>query len=414
MNQERSDQHAGEARVGKAAWMALIAAGAGWMLDATDVMLYSFALGEIRAEFGIDNAQAGLIASATLVASAVGGAAAGVLCDRIGRVRVLMLSILFYSIFTALSATSRSPGELAFWRVLVGLGLGAEWSAGSVLVAETWPARHRGKAIGLMQSGWALGCIVAALASAAILPTLGWRWLFALGILPALLVVVIRMGVKEPVVWETSRREASRPPLLRTLATPPYARRVVVATLTTSALLFAYWGLFTWVPQHLARSTGEGGAGLGLVKSTKWIVAMQVGAFLGYTSFGFFADRFGRRPAFIAWVLGAAAVVPVYALYARNESVLLIAGPLVGFFGHGYFSVFGAILAELFPTSVRGAAQGLCYNAGRAVSALAPWAVGSVADRHGLGVAIALTSVLYLVGAALVIFLPETRGKEIT
>ena len=398
-------------RVDRAAWMALFAAGAGWMLDAADVMLYSFALQQIREEFGLDNARAGLIASVTLLSSAVGGGVAGVLADRIGRVRVLMLSILFYSVFTGLSATARSAEELAFWRVLVGLGLGAEWSAGSVLVAETWPARHRAKAIGLMQSGWAIGCIVAALLSAAVLPMLGWRWLFALGVLPALLVVVIRFGVAEPRVWR--ELPAARTPFVRTMAAAPNARRAIVAMAMTSTLLFAYWGLFTWVPQHLSRPAAEGGLGFSLLKSTSWIVAMQCGAFLGYTSFGFFADRFGRRPAFVAFVLGAAIIVPVYALYARNETVLLVAAPLVGFFGHGYFSVFGAMLAELFLTSIRGAAQGMCYNAGRAASALAPWAVGSIADRQGLGVAIAMTGVLYLIGAMLVLLLPETKGKTI-
>jgi MFS family permease len=387
------------------------------MLDATDVMLYSFAIGDVSKEFHLDKAGAGLIASATLVASAVGGAFAGVLSDRIGRVRVLMLSILFYSLFTALSATARSAGELTFWRVLVGLGLGAEWSAGSVLVAETWPAKHRGKAIGLMQSGWAIGYILASLLAAAVLPRFGWRWLFAAGVLPALLVVLIRRTVKEPESWH--RAASERTPgsqlgtLVRTLSKRPYAARAVVATLITSSLLFAYWGLFTWVPQYLARPEAEGGAGLGVVKSTPWIVAMQAGAFLGYVSFGFLSDRFGRRPAFLGFVLAAAAVVPVYAMQARQPWVLMLMGPLVGFFGHGYFSVFGAMLAELFPSSVRGAAQGMCYNLGRAVSAAAPWAIGSIADSKGLGVAISLTAGLYLVGAALVWFLPETRGTEI-
>jgi len=230
-------------------------------------------------------------------------------------------------------------------------------------------------------------------------------------------VVLIRRTVKEPESWH--RAASERTPgsqlgtLVRTLSTRPYAARAVVATLITSSLLFAYWGLFTWVPQYLARPEAEGGAGLGVVTSTPWIVAMQAGAFLGYVGFGFLSDRFGRRPAFLGFVLAAAAVVPVYAMQARQPWVLMLMGPLVGFFGHGYFSVFGAMLAELFPSSVRGAAQGMCYNLGRAVSAAAPWAIGSIADSKGLGVAISLTAGLYLVGAALVWFLPETRGTEI-
>ncbi len=395
-----------------AQWKTLIAAGLGWMLDALDVMLYAFALGAIRSEFGLDAAQAGALASVTLLASAAGGILFGFAADRIGRARALIVSILTYSVFTALTATSRSVAELVLWRALVGIGLGGEWSAGSVLVAETWPARHRGKAIGLMQSGWAIGYAAAALLAAAILPKYGWRVLFALGIAPALLTVWIRRSVPEPEIWSSSARR----PLLdaRALLRPPLRRRVVVSTALATSLLFAYWGLFTWVPSYLAGSREAGGAGLGVVRSSWWIVAMQAGAFLGYSSFGFFADRFGRRPAVQAFVLGAAVLVPVYGMGARSATALLLLGPLVGFFGHGYFSVFGAMLAELFPSSIRATAQGICYNAGRAVSALAPFTIGALADAYGLGIALAFTSAFFLAGAFLVLLLPETRGEELS
>lgn len=395
-----------------AQWKTLIAAGLGWMLDALDVMLYAFALGAIRSEFGLDAAQAGALASVTLLASAAGGILFGFAADRIGRARALIVSILTYSVFTALTATSRSVAELVLWRALVGIGLGGEWSAGSVLVAETWPARHRGKAIGLMQSGWAIGYAAAALLAAAILPVYGWRVLFALGIAPALLTVWIRRSVPEPEIWSASARR----PLLdaRALLRPPLRRRVVVSTALATSLLFAYWGLFTWVPSYLAGPKEAGGAGLGIVRSSWWIVAMQAGAFLGYSSFGFLADRFGRRPTLQAFVLGAAVLVPVYGMGARSATALLLLGPLVGFFGHGYFSVFGAMLAELFPSSIRATAQGICYNAGRAVSALAPFTIGALADAYGLGIALAFTSAFFLAGAFLVLLLPETRGEELS
>lgn len=397
-----------------AAWKALAAAGAGWMLDAMDVMLYAFALGPISKEFGLTAAQSGAVASATLIASAAGGAVSGLLADRFGRVRMLMVSVLIYSLFTALTATSQTVTQLVFWRVLVGIGMGGEWSAGAVLVAETWPARHRGKAIGLMQSGWAIGYILAALLAAAIIPRWGWRPLFAIGLLPALLLVWVRKNLPEPELWASRSKESRRlTSSLPILAKSPYAGRVLIATATATALLFAYWGLFTWVPTYLASPLEKGGAGLGIVKSTAWIVPMQIGAFFGYTSFGFLADRFGRRPTFIAFVLGAAVLVPIYGASARSETWLMVLGPLVGFFGHGYFSVFGSMLAELFPSSVRGTAQGLCYNLGRAASAAAPWVIGALADTRGLGPALGLTSVLYIVGAGLVLLLPETRGKEI-
>jgi MFS family permease len=193
-------------------WKALFAAQFGWMLDAMDVMLYAFALTVIRREFDLSSAEAGALASVTLVASAVGGILFGMISDRIGRARALMYSILAYSIFTALTATSGSVAQLVVWRTLVGLGMGGEWSAGSVLVSETWPAEHRGKAIGLMQSGWAIGYILAALLSALILPDYGWRVLFLFGLLPALLAAWIRQSIPEPEIWVTGRQTSKRSP----------------------------------------------------------------------------------------------------------------------------------------------------------------------------------------------------------
>lgn len=394
------------------AWKALAAGGAGWMLDAMDVAMYFFALRSIQAEFKLTDAQSGALGSAALVSAAVGGVLFGYLADRFGRVRMLMVSILVYSVFTALTATARSLPELVLWRVLVGFGLGGEWSAGSVLVAECWPAKHRGKAVGLMQSGFAIGYILAALLAAAVIPHFGWRTLFVIGVAPALLLVWIRRNLREPAAAGHTP-SAGLASTLGVLARPPYVRHALIATLTASALLFAYWGLFTWIPSFLSTPVEKGGAGLSLVKSLGWIIPMQTGAFFGYASFGFFADRYGRKPCFIAFVLAAAVIVPIYGLSARSSAVLMILGPFLGFFGHGYFSVFGAMLAELFPKAVRGTAQGLCYNLGRATSALAPFAIGAVAETRGLGAALAMTSVLFVVGAVLMLLLPETRGKAL-
>jgi MFS family permease len=400
-----------------AQWKALLAAQMGWMLDAMDVMLYAFALSAIQAEFSLTGAGAGALASATLVTSAAGGIFFGWLADRIGRTQALVYSILMYSVCTALTATSRGVAELVLWRALVGVGLGGEWSAGSVLVSETWPAAHRGKAIGLMQSGWAIGYIAAALLAAAILPVWGWRVLFAVGVLPALLTFWIRRHVPEPAVWRNAAPAEgagrARGGVLGDIFRPPLQRPTLVAVAMTTCVLFAYWGLFTWIPSFLAAPLDKGGAGLGIVKSSGWIVPMQIGAFLGYTLFGFLADRFGRRPVFAAFLVAAAVLVPVYGQLARHEVVLLAMGPLIGFFGHGYFSVFGAMLAELFPTRIRGTAQGLVYNTGRAVSALAPFSIGALADTHGIGSALAVTAAFFLAGAALMALLPETRGREL-
>jgi MFS family permease len=390
--------------VTREAWRTLAAAMLGWMLDGMDVMLYAFALTTIQAEFGMSSAAAGAMASMTLVTSAIGGALAGFFADRYGRARVLVWSILIYSVFTGMTATARTMWELAFWRALVGFGLGAEWSAGSVLVAETWPPEHRGKAIGFMQSGWAIGYILAALLAAAIIPAWGWRALFIVGTLPALLTLWVRRAVKEPDIWRRAERRS---------VTGVVGRRLVLATLMCASVLFAYWGLFTWIPAFLASPVERGGAGLGLVRSTGWIIPAQIGAFLGYTTFGFFSDRWGRRPVFITFVVAAAALVPIYGLTARNPATLMLLGPLIGFFGHGYFSVFGALLAELFPSGVRATAQGIAYNAGRALSALAPPAIGAVADQTGIGAALAVTSAFFLAGAGIMLMLPETKGEAL-
>ncbi|MEK7407912.1 MAG: MFS transporter [Acidobacteriota bacterium] len=395
-------------------WRALWAAMLGFMLDALDVLLYVFALQTLRAEFGLSNAQAGVVSSATLICSAAGGIMFGFVADRVGRKRALIYTILLYSLASGGTALARSFGELLFWRALIGFGLGGEWSAGAVLVAESWPPESRARAIGFMQAGWAIGYMLAAGVTAVVLPRFGWRVLFLTGLLPALLTLAIRRYVVEPEVWTACREPAQWGRLFR----PPLARRTVLAATLTSSVLLAYWGLFTWLPSFLSAPREAGGAGLSVVRTSAWVIPVQVGAFCGYVSFGWLADRMGRRPAFLAYMLGAATLVPLYGAMPRwlgpqAETGLLLLGPLVGFLGSGYFSLFGAMLAELFPTAVRGAGQGLTYNAGRALSALAPYLVGAVADRRGLGAALALNSGFFLLGAMLIFTLPETRRTRL-
>lgn len=395
----------------KRQWQVLAAAAFTWMLDGMNIMLYAFALTRVQREFGLSSAMAGAVASVTLLSSAVGGVAFGYVADRFGRTRALGIAILAYSLFTAATATAHSLAALMMWRLLVGLGMGGAWVAGAALVAEEWPAQHRGKAIGIVQSGWAVGYIAAALLSASIMPAYGWRLLFVMGATPALLAIWVWRNLQEPEAWCASQRSAIS---IRSLCTAPLLRTAGIASALSSALMFAYWGLFNWVPAYLASPRENGGAGMSMVQSVSWIVPMQIGAFFGYTCFGFLADRFGRRPTFVGFVLCAALCVPVYGLFAASPTILLLTGPLVGFFGHGYFSVFGAMLAELFPTGIRATAQGLCYNTGRGISALAPMTIGAIAGRNGIGVALACTSVFYLVGALLIYLLPETRGRELS
>lgn len=393
---------------------ALIAGGAGWMLDGMDVMLYALALTTIKDDFKLTAAQSGLIASATLLASAFGGVAFGMIADRIGRVRALSISILLYSICTALCATAHNLEMLIFWRLLVGIGMGGEWAAGSVLIAETWDPKQRGRAIGVMQSGWAIGYILAALLAGAIIPTLGWRWLFVVGAAPALVVFWIRHSVPEPDAWlRSSGARVGLGESLAILSRPPYRARVATACLLTTSLMFAFWGLFTWIPGFLAMPPEKGGAGLEFVKSTGWIVTIQIGAFFGYFTFGFLAERFGRRAVFTIFTVGAAIFTPIFGLSAGNKWLLFAVGPVIGYFGHGFFSVFGALLAELFPARVRATAQGLCYNFGRGVSAIAPTVIGALSVNLGLGTALAFLGLLFLAGAVIFLFLPNTQGEKL-
>lgn len=380
------------------------------MLDAMDVLLYVFALTTLKSEFGWTNAQAGLVSSVTLITSSVGGIVAGAVSDRIGRRRTLIYTILLYSLASAGTATSRGILDLVFWRALVGLGLGGEWSAGATLVAESWPAEHRAKAVSFMQSGWALGYIAAAGLAAWILPLYGWRMLFLTGVLPALVTVFIRRKVQEPEIWLKSERKTSFLSIFRA----PYGRRTLFATVLATSVLFAYWGLFTWLPGFLSSPTAQGGAGMSIVKTSGFVFAVQIGAFFGYLCFGVLADRFGRRPAFAFYVAMAALLTPLYGFAARLSPLLLLAlGPCVGFFGTGFFSLFGTMLAELYPTPMRGAGQGFVYNFGRGLSALAPYAVGSLADRHGLGAALGLNAAFFLAASLLVFLLPETKQTHL-
>jgi MFS family permease len=395
--------------VDRKAWRALFAAQLGWMLDAMDVLLFTFAVLPIQKEFGLTKAQIAIPLAVTLFASAIGGVVFGHLADRIGRVRAMTFSILLYSLGTAGLATSAALWQVIAWRVIVGLGMGGEWSCGSVLVAETWPAKHRAKAMGIMQSGWAIGALIAAGLSALFLERFGWRVLFLIGALPAVAAFIIRRTVEEPPLWR--ERDKTTSTRWTEIFAPQFLRRTLIATAVASSVLIAYWGVTSWLPAFLATPIAQGGAGLTVTKSATWLIVLQVGAFLGYISFGWIADRIGRRPAFTFFMIAATLVVPYFAFHARSPVALLTVGPLVGYFVHGYFSLFGAMLAELFPTRIRATAQGFCYNGGRFVSAATTYGIGTT--KYGLGESITAVALLFALGGILIWLLPETKGTEL-
>ncbi len=392
---------------------ALLASTLGWMLDGMDVTLYAMVIAALLRELQLTTGQAGLLASITLVASAAGGILFGLGADRLGRRRALIASILVYSVFTAACGFSRTVFELAVFRFLLGLGMGGEWATGAALVAETWRPEHRAKALGLMQSGFAIGYALAAAVTALVLPRWGWRAVFFVGILPALVTLWIRRGVEESPLWLTrqSRAPDTTSPL-RNLLAAPYRRFVLITLLMNSAALFAWWGLFTWIPPYLALPIEQGGRGLTIAVSSLWIIVMQAGMWLGYVSFGFISDALGRKKTYIAYLLLAAALVPLYA-WAEAAWALLILGPLLAFFGTGHFTGFGVITSELFPTSFRASAMGLTYNFGRALSAAAPWVLGTVAAHRSLSSAFWISGLAFLTAAMIALAVPETRGRSL-
>ncbi|MEK6397613.1 MAG: MFS transporter, partial [Terriglobus sp.] len=287
----------------------LLAAAFGWMLDSMDVMLYSMVIPAAQKDLGMSSATAGLIMSFTLIAAAVGGIGFGFVADRLGRTRALSASILIYTVSTGLCAFVHSVPQLAACRLLLGIGMGGEWASGAALVAETWPQRHRAKALALVQSAWALGYALAAGIVALIMPHFGWRAVFLAGLFPALFTVWIRRKVKEPEHWAPALDVSAR-----LLFRGPLVRRTLIITSMNAASLFAWWGLFSWTPTFLAAPVSKGGHGLNILHTAAFTIVMQVGTFLGYVSFGPLADRFSRKWTYVSFLFIAASVVPLYAL----------------------------------------------------------------------------------------------------
>jgi MFS family permease len=428
-------------------WRTFLAAFLGWALDAMDLLLFAFAVEEIAIIFNLSPPEVGTLFSVTLFASAFGGALFGIVSDYIGRVRALTYTILIYSAFTGLSGFSPNVTFLLACRVFLGLGMGGEWASGEVLVAETWPREHRGKGIGLVQSGWAIGYILAAFLATLIIPhfergvtyhvpifgnmdgvNIGWRILFFAGVTPALLVLYIRRHLEEPEIWKKTSKMRKEGKLkkesggftLSQIFKPDLLKYTVSATILTSLCMIAYWGLYFWIPQFIAKPIEEGGVGFGQ-KGFVWIIPINIGAFIGCNTFGWISDRFGRRPVFVFYLLAMAIVVYLFGHVTKladffNVSRLfafIVIGFFVGFFGTGFYSGFGAIFSEVFPTRARGTAQGFCYNVGRGVSAVAPPLVGFFAAKYGYGSALVTVSAFSVLAAIVVLTFPETRGKSL-
>jgi len=379
-----------------------------------DVQLYSFVIPALISIWGITRGEAGTLATAALLVSAAGGWLAGWLADRIGRVRTLQIAILWFAVFTFLSGLAQNFEQLFAARALMGLGFGGEWAAGAVLLGEVTRPEHRGKALGMMQAGWAVGWGAAALLYAfffsALPPETAWRALFFVGIAPALLVFFVRRYVREPAVYLKTRSQLAASgdqPSAWEIFRPPLLRITAFGGLMGTGAQGGYYAVTTWLPTFLRTERN-----LSVLDSAGYLAVSIAGAFCGYLTGGFLADRIGRRFTFLVFAIGAGVVAVSYTMAPFGDAAMLVLGFPLGFFASGVFSAMGPFFTEHFPTRVRDAGQGFAYNVGRATGALFPTLVGLLSAHIPLSQAIGLFAGLAYATMAIAAFLlPETRGK---
>jgi MFS family permease len=394
----------------------LLATFGGWGLDGMDVMIYSFVIPTLIAAWHMSRAQAGMLSTVALLLSAVGGWLAGLLADRYGRTRILQATILWFAVFTCLSGFTNSFWQLLIVRGLQGLGFGGEWAVGSVLMGEAIRAEYRGKAVGTVQGGWAIGWGVTAISYTVLFsklpPSLAWRTMFWVGILPALLVFYIRRHVPEPEVFrrtlarENSLGEGSH--FLEIFSPSLLATTGLTALLAVGAQ-GGYYAITTWLPTYLKTTRG-----LSVLNTGAYLFVVITGSFVGYLVSAWLADRLGRKRTLVLFAVCSLAAIVAYTLLPISNSIMLVLGFPLGFFASGVFSPIGAFFTELFPSRVRGSGQGFSYNVGRGIGALFPTLVGVLSARLELGHAISIFAVAaYLTMVVAILLLPETRGREL-
>ena len=391
---------------------AFVACFGGWALDAMDVQIYSFVIPALISSWGLSRGQAGALGTAALLVSAAGGWLAGWFADRYGRVLALQIAIAWFSLFTFLSGLAQNYEQLFAARAFLGLGFGGEWAAGAVLLGEVIRPERRGKALGMMQSGWAVGWGAAAALYAlffSVLPAeTAWRALFMAGIVPALLVLYVRRYVEEPAVYIASKaKPAADPVSWREIFRPPLLKATLLGGLLGTGAQGGYYAVTTWLPTYLRAERK-----LSVLDSAGYLAVLIAGAFCGYLAGGFLADRVGRRLGFLVFAIGAGVVAVTYTTIPFGNSAMLFLGFPLGFFASGVFSGMGAFFTEIFPTRVRGMGQGFAYNVGRATGALFPSFVGILSTYMPLGQAIGCFAALgYAIMAIAAFVLPETKGK---
>ncbi|SAK96269.1 major facilitator transporter [Caballeronia temeraria] len=399
------------------ALQALIASVLGYAMDGFDLLILGFMLPAIAADLHLTPAQSGALVTWTLAGAVAGGIVFGMLSDYFGRVRMLTWTILVFAVFTGLCALAQGYGDLLIYRTIAGIGLGGEFGIGMALVAEAWPARLRARVSSYVGIGWQLGVLAAALITPMLLPLIGWRGMFAVGLLPAVASFFVRRHVEEPALF-TERRAAAKAnanasaarkiPLKRLFDDARTTRASIGVIILCSVQNFGYYGLMIWLPSYLSKTFGYS-----LTQSGLWTAATVLGMALGIWLFGLAADRFGRKPAFLVYQIGAVAMVFVYS-HLTSPLALLIGGAVMGVFVNGMLGGYGALISEIYPTEARATAQNVLFNIGRAVGGLGPVAVGALAARYSFAVALAFLASIYLLDVVATLFLiPEKRGAEL-
>ena len=385
---------------------ALAAATIGYAMDGFDLLILGFMLRAISADLHLTPAQAGSLVTWTLIGAVAGGILFGILSDYYGRVRVLTWTILLFAVFTGLGAMAQGYWDLLIYRTIAGLGLGGEFGIGMTLVAETWPARHRARGCAYVALGWQAGVLTAALVTPLLLPSIGWRGMFLVGLVPGLIAFAVRWYVGEPKIFldrvAAARGRVPLGLLVKDAATTKISAAMLILC---SVQNFGYYGLMIWLPSYLSTRFGYT-----LTQSAMWTAVTVLGMAFGIWIFGQVADRVGRRPALLAFQSGAFVMVLVYS-QLTDPTALLIGGAVMGMFVNGMLGGYGALLSEFYPTEARATAENVLFNLGRGVGGFGPYVVGALAATYSFTVAIALLATIYLVDIVTTVFLiPERKG----
>ena len=396
-------------------WKALIGSAVGYAMDGFDLLILGFMLSAISADLNLTPAQSGSLVTWTLVGAVVGGIVFGALSDRYGRVRVLTWTIVLFAVFTGLCAIAQGYWDLLIYRTIAGIGLGGEFGIGMALAIEAWPAKHRAKAASYVALGWQFGVLAAALLTPVLLPHIGWRGMFVVGIFPAFVAWYLRVRLHEPEIFSQKQTALSTQKisklesfklLVKDKATTKVSLGVVVLT---SVQNFGYYGIMIWMPNFLSKQLG-----FSLTKSGLWTAVTVCGMMAGIWIFGRLADRIGRKPSFLLFQLGAVISIITYS-QLTDPTAMLVAGAFLGMFVNGMMGGYGALMAEAYPTEARATAQHVLFNLGRAVGGFGPVVVGAVVSAYSFSIAIAFLAVIYVIDMVATVFLvPELKGKELS